>query len=1561
MSSTAHSSLHTRSLIIFFTPNFGRGLYPRKIMSDAFDIFDLDTPTAPLTPSIPHRISLNRPLREPKPAHDEHAIHYVRYLFNEPQYALDEWVDYEPETAVMRGLFRIPDPSYDERVFSLAVEEQTIEAYDGPEMRMPQYPFADHYDKVTLQSNRRFGYRKWTFFNAHNAFVANQPPYERYNPLWGYSSEFADDDHLTRVEDWCYDSASPDAIVYTPVHEYYAYDVVENRNKPQIFTALGMDDVRDVEMFHQLTRLFEAIDTDTQLKLFMDINMTRITQKPNRALEYVHSTEKIETPFVNNTKQQAIDYVVGEMDYLEEAFSVDQKLAMHMLFIIDNVVQKALDRTRSSSDRRPTFRINRLRISYKEFLTHGAAFSAPKPEYADDFYCPMGNFGCVYDCLRHAGIIRGNSDMRALAEKIPNINFARVGVNKLRKILDVLDTEGRFKVVVYKLTAEGINSGTPYLSAARKNNPSASPVLVRLLSYQNHMMVIKRPTHSDICADMFTPITDTREEMKPIEEIAATYKCIGPTPKVLEQRARNGFNTPDVYIWDTETVDNRTDGFRIYQLSVIPLSAIMVKSKAAPTLMDNDRVIAKHLEALSTSDGKKAYEDTIDRLCAASTEENPPMTDFGMSFYGDRVVERFTAYLDRICAMKHRQYNFRVNVIMNDMGMTDKNKHLVQNYDDVRSYVYRCVMEIDHERVQFWAHNSSRFDSILMLSDTIARKKVTSLLNSGGILTFTYDNIISFRDSHRFPSCSLDAFCKSMRVPKYLSKTTFPYRFVKEATINYVGDVPSVGYWEKDETGVVRIPEKELWATPGTDEFSVKRFTTKYAMMDVISLGISLYRFAYTLYRSSMQMNVSFVNGTRVLETPTDTKHIRGLNMFEYVTLASFADSMMREYLNAGYGDYRPEPFNKRETAHAFRSTRNLRFVTARFDPSDEERFYKNIKTKRTEKNTNQRAAVCFNLAKVDANRPKAKAPELFEGPIEEDDTRHNKDCVYVCQNAHIDSFIRQAIRGGRSVPMKAKYVSPQYADGSAIGPDGSVIYDRLKEFLVVLDATSLYPSVMQSCEFPTGKPEFVSPVDFPAYMARLNAGESLPKHSIIDCEITHTKKDIAFPLLSERVGVRTQYNFNDKRLTLCNVDIEEAVKYNHVRVTRIHRIYEWPAKRRIFEGLIDKLFAMRVDAKKDGDGTMDLVMKLIMNIMYGVTVKELIDTSTEIISDNDNFEHALLTKNVTDYMPFGERIKIEAKLGLDDVKASTPSQIGVFVLAFSKQLINMCVDEFDGFGNRARACYERGEISYEAFHEEMWDRCPYYTDTDSLYVKNKYYEELINGPGGVPKRNPWGLDWVFPYFDRTTFSEHDKAAEAAIEDPLERFNYWPSDKAAKLNGQLTQFHDDANDKLYNPRVYLAHFIAPKCKSIAFAGIDPAGVGKCPMESSPVKYEIKGTFKGVNIKRDRVIGVFDRSESKSATSAMKTRAPTTNITSERGRISKRIMHHDIESRPIGDDLYDQMSAGKAIMIQTTQFERSNRLDYSIHNPTKIKVVNAKAYSGKQKIDNHFISFGYGRQ
>ena len=181
----------------------------------------------------------------------------------------------------------------------------------------------------------------------------------------------------------------------------------------------------------------------------------------------------------------------------------------------------------------------------------------------------------------------------------------------------------------------------------------------------------------------------------------------------------------------------------------------------------------------------------------------------------------------------------------------------------------------------------------------------------------------------------------------------------------------------------------------------------------------------------------------------------------------------------------------------------------------------------------------------------------------------------------------------------------------------------QLNDFLWSFDCTSLYPSAMWDklsiypkietiyAFTPDMNDELVEKFNnqtFTQGSAILKVNYYNPKNLIIQ-HLPDKEKEKKIEIIRMRNGYITQ--------VLTSVDIQEIVKIGGI----IIQIYEGVIYRENFqvspfEKIIDELFALRKKYKDEGNDVMQLLVKLIMNALYGEFLRKEILESYECKSE---------------------------------------------------------------------------------------------------------------------------------------------------------------------------------------------------------------------------------------------------------------------------------------------------------------------------------------------------------
>ena len=291
-------------------------------------------------------------------------------------------------------------------------------------------------------------------------------------------------------------------------------------------------------------------------------------------------------------------------------------------------------------------------------------------------------------------------------------------------------------------------------------------------------------------------------------------------------------------------------------------------------------------------------------------------------------------------------------------------------------------------------------------------------------------------------------------------------------------------------------------------------------------------------------------------------------------------------------------------------------------------------------------------------------------------------------------------------------------------------------DLLMAFDATSLYPSAMydENSTYPKIETGYVFTPDMNDEIVNQFNTKTFTKSAILKIKY-YNPVDIVL----QHIPVKEEVNkIEVNRLrngyivdVLTSVDIQEIVRIGG-KVIEVYEgvIYRENYKVSPFRDFIKNLFDLRLKYKTEGQDILQEMVKLIMNSIYGQTIRR--DIEDEFCCKTENWMKTEYDERVKDYwkLPNGDYIvQLSLDEGIDgeiDNKNTMPSQLGAFILSDSKRIMNNFVEVIDGFKTNN----------------------VFYQDTDSLYIEKKHWD-ILNEAGFVGSnlcqgKNDYGDGGIF-------------------------------------------------------------------------------------------------------------------------------------------------------------------------------------------------------------------------
>lgn len=314
---------------------------------------------------------------------------------------------------------------------------------------------------------------------------------------------------------------------------------------------------------------------------------------------------------------------------------------------------------------------------------------------------------------------------------------------------------------------------------------------------------------------------------------------------------------------------------------------------------------------------------------------------------------------------------------------------------------------------------------------------------------------------------------------------------------------------------------------------------------------------------------------------------------------------------------------------------------------------------------------------------------------------------IYVYRRVALENIFRSALYGGRCYPTQPKWESSQL---EAVR-HGALTYEEVDDYVLDLDANSLYPTAM-SMPMPCGD------------LCRWSPPQPIPPNlGIYRIKYIPNKKLYNAPLPSREKGGGLLWSLEDGEGWYTSVDIDNATRFGY-KVEYLEGYY-WASSSRCFQAYIDYLYKAKDHMKQlkyipNGGYSPALYnqLKLLLNGLWGKTSQRPVARDIQQIKSEDDLIEFFNEHTNLQFVHCGENIEdidywVQGDSTERSGKISKPVQIANFVLAWSRSIMLDVMNTVD---------------------PGLTDCSFLYTDTDSLFVKvnddNKYRLESLLGSG---------------------------------------------------------------------------------------------------------------------------------------------------------------------------------------------------------------------------------------
>lgn len=226
-----------------------------------------------------------------------------------------------------------------------------------------------------------------------------------------------------------------------------------------------------------------------------------------------------------------------------------------------------------------------------------------------------------------------------------------------------------------------------------------------------------------------------------------------------------------------------------------------------------------------------------------------------------------------------------------------------------------------------------------------------------------------------------------------------------------------------------------------------------------------------------------------------------------------------------------------------------------------------------------------------------------------------------------IDKSVRESYKGGFT------YLNPIYKEAD------------IKRDIIVLDSNSMHPSHMMNDWMPIGEPqyyegEYKEDKLYPLFIQRMSCSFKIKKGKIPSIQLKHTLGFMPTEYVEDTQG-------DIVTLTLTSVDYELLFSQYDVSDITYHDGFKFKRLKGIFTNYINFWTEKKIQAKKDSNGALYRIAKLLLNSLYG------------------KFGLNPLVRSKYPYLD--EEGKVKYKLYPEEIRDSIYCPVASFITAYSR------------------------------------------------------------------------------------------------------------------------------------------------------------------------------------------------------------------------------------------------------------------------------------------------------
>ena len=161
----------------------------------------------------------------------------------------------------------------------------------------------------------------------------------------------------------------------------------------------------------------------------------------------------------------------------------------------------------------------------------------------------------------------------------------------------------------------------------------------------------------------------------------------------------------------------------------------------------------------------------------------------------------------------------------------------------------KSIMIRKYNGYNIYIHNLAKFDIIFLFKYLIELGNVSPIIHNGRIISINLNygkNLeyrLQFKDSYLILLAALSKLTKGFFTEK--QKSIFPYLFINENNLDYIGQVPEFKYFDNSK---IKLADYNNYKSNFNNNWNLRNEMIKYCELDVISLYQVIFKFTEMIF-----------------------------------------------------------------------------------------------------------------------------------------------------------------------------------------------------------------------------------------------------------------------------------------------------------------------------------------------------------------------------------------------------------------------------------------------------------------------------------------------------------------------------------------------------------------------------------------------------------------------------------------------------------------------------------------------------------------------------------------